>query len=279
MRYIAAVRIGRLIEQLVRDDITQQTHIHTSRPGKWGSGTGRMPTLETYRGNSGIGAIWRWSKIRQFPILFRYQAYARSKVSHRSKQGYRRGYLTSVQRVLTSLFCEQRPGVPCTFSRGSPGMAVRGTVAIAITVIAVPAWSARRIGLDSRIDYRERLGYCCIIGSFETQAHQFQETGIDDGALIKGRSAVTDVVANCCIRVASLGESNKVGVRGQRTSSGNGPSFNGTLPVVGLTEPDMCTLHIAVHIRDIGCCYQASDFSRDSGWRVATLLFPALRPK
>src|SRR5437763_8442729 len=165
-----------------------------------------MPILKAYRGNCGIGAIWRWSKIRQFPILFRNQAYTRGKVLHRGKQGYRRGYVTIVQRVLTSLLCEQRPEMSRTFPGGSPGMSIGGTVSVAVPVIAVPAWSARRVSLDRRIDYRKRFGYCCIIGSFESKAHQFQETGIDDVALIEGRPAITDVVANCCIRVASLGE-------------------------------------------------------------------------
>src|SRR5437016_858314 len=99
----------------------------------------------------------------------------------------------------------------CAFPRGSPGMPIRSTVAITITVIAMPPWSTWRIGHDRRIDYREGLRHCCITGRFETKAHQFQETSIDHFALIERRPTITDIVTNRRVRVAGLRKTNKVG--------------------------------------------------------------------
>jgi hypothetical protein len=50
-------------------------------------------------------------------------------------------------------------------------MAIGGSIAVTVAIIAVPARSAWRIGLNGCIDYRERLSDRRIIGRQETKAN------------------------------------------------------------------------------------------------------------
>src|SRR5438067_5610922 len=140
-----------------------------------------------------------------------------------------------------------------TFSRRCPWMAIGGTVTITVSVIAVPACSARRVGFDGCINHGERLSNRGIVERFETEAHQFQEARVDDRALIERGAAITHIITDCRVRITCLGEANKVGMCCQRPIGGNSPALYGTLPIVGYTQPDLCALSIFVVISDIGC--------------------------
>src|SRR6266700_1961476 len=112
--------------------------------------------------------------------------------------------------------------MPGTFPSRCPWMPICGSITIAVAIVAVPARSTRCNALNGCIDHRERLSDLLVIGRYETKAYQFQEARVDHRALIERWTTITNVVADCCIRVTRFREANKVWMGSERPIHGNG---------------------------------------------------------
>src|SRR6266699_25395 len=102
--------------------------------------------------------------------------------------------------------------MPAALPARCPRMSIGGAITVAIPIVAMPAWSARCIGFNGCINHRERLGDRRIVERLETKAHQFQEASVDHRALIERGTAITQIIADRCIWIACLRETNKVGM-------------------------------------------------------------------
>ena len=163
-----------------------------------------MTVLETYRGDSRIRAVRRGCEIGQFPILFGDQTYARGKVFHRGEQRERCRSLAVGHIVLAALLCEQWPEMSGTFPRGCPWMAIGCPITVTVSIVAMPARTARRVCLDGCIDHGERINDRSIVERFETEAHQFQEARVDHGTLIERWTTIAYIITDCRVRITRL---------------------------------------------------------------------------
>ena len=116
-------------------------------------------------------------------------------------------------------------------------MSVVLAVAVAVAVVAMPARPARRVGLDRRVDDRQRREHVRIVDPQLAEPHELEEPGVDHAALVERRPAVADVVLDRRVRVAVLGEADEV-ARRERPARRHGPALDRALPVVGDAEPD-----------------------------------------
>src|SRR4029079_1947708 len=103
-----------------------------------------------------------------------------------------------------------------------PGPSCVAAVAVAVTVVAVPAGPAGSLRANRRIDDRERLDDGWIGCGELAEAYQLEEAGVDDSALVERRAAVADVVGDRGVRVTRLREADggrMCGARGRRGHS------------------------------------------------------------
>ena len=151
-------------------EVAGETDERRRRPRQRRRRAGRAAGLEPDRRDGRIGAERRRRQVGQLPVLLGDEAHARGELLHAEEERRRVCAVAGSEILLAALGRQHGPKVPRAHVRRGPGMPIVLPVAVPVTVVAVPAGAARRVGLDGRVHDGKRCSYVRVVRRELTEA-------------------------------------------------------------------------------------------------------------
>src|SRR6266436_4019995 len=176
---------------------------------------------------------------------------------------------------------------PQSADAGTVERAAVVVLAIAVAVIAPPAWAGRQLYLEKRIDHRDGVADARIVRRAQSEAHQREGVGTyDRPSLVMGLAWGTILDRHKAVgwrggfRRFGRADANIItldaSLPADRRARDIGPALDLIVPDIGgLAQVHGCRL-LAHLIGDVGCGEERRDLDSECEGRVAAILLPTV---